>query len=76
MNSDKDTPKQALDKRREDEKLDQAIDESFPASDPLPISPSTTGAPQRTHGDEPAGRADKKSATTGAADAPIARRIP
>lgn len=47
MNSDKDAPKQAPDKRREDEKLDQAIGDSFPASDPLPISPTTTGAPKQ-----------------------------
>jgi hypothetical protein len=47
MNLDKDEPKQAPNKRREDEKLDQAIDDSFPASDPLPISPTTTGAPKQ-----------------------------
>jgi hypothetical protein len=47
MSLDKNGPKRAPDKRREDEKLDQAIDDSFPASDPLPISPTTTGAPKQ-----------------------------
>jgi hypothetical protein len=61
MNSDKDPPKQAHDKRREDEKLDQAIDDSFPASDPLPISPTTTGAPRKTETSEGAGRKDSKN---------------
>jgi hypothetical protein len=59
MNPDKDTPKQAPDKRREEEKLDQAIDDSFPASDPLPISPTTTGAPGRKHGGKAGGPAPR-----------------
>lgn len=50
MHSDKDALKQAPGKRREEEKLDQAIDDSFPASDPLPISPTTTGAPNHANG--------------------------
>lgn len=50
MDLDKQAPKQAPDKRREDEKLDQAIDASFPASDPLPTSPTTTGAPKHANG--------------------------
>jgi hypothetical protein len=54
----KDAQKQASDKRREDEKLDQAIDDSFPASDPPPMSPTTTGAPKQ-------GRATERT-TTGA----------
>ncbi len=31
----------------EEEKMDEAIEDSFPASDPPPTSPMTTGAPRR-----------------------------
>ena len=50
MSSSQDAPKRPPEKQREDEKLDQAIDDSFPASDPLPISPTTTGAPRQANG--------------------------
>ncbi len=58
MSSGKDAPKQAADKRREDEKLDQAIDDSFPASYPHPISPTTTGAPKHARSSKPTKQAD------------------
>jgi len=48
MTVDKHSSKKVHEKRRaEDEKLDQAIDDSFPASDPPPTSPTTTGAPKQ-----------------------------
>lgn len=58
MDSQKEAPRPAAEKQREDEKLDQAIDDSFPASDPLPISPTTTGAPKQAKRAGPKANAD------------------
>jgi hypothetical protein len=37
--------------RREEEKLDDAVQGSFPASDPLPTTPTSAGAPKREEDD-------------------------
>lgn len=57
----KDEDKKAKeDKRKETEReLDEALEEFFPASDPLPMSGTSAGAPEDRESDEPVKKGGK-----------------
>jgi hypothetical protein len=57
----KDNPKKPAGSREEEERwLDEAIEESFPASDPLPTTRTSAGAPDERHAKAPHERLPEK----------------
>jgi hypothetical protein len=58
---DKRPPESREKREEEDRRLDEAIEESFPASDPLPTTGTSAGAPDDRPAKVPSERLQKKT---------------